>query len=277
MSARQPLGLILDMPAETYHTINAMSAGGLRRMAKSPAHFFGKQLDPARPEGGTSEAMRAGTLAHLALLEPHLIPKLCAVQPPGLDGRTRDGKAWKEANSGKMSITAEALATAEAQARAARALPEVGALLSNGYAESSAFWIDEQTGELCKCRPDWTSPAGDGVVLLDLKTCQDASPSGFAKAIASMGYDLQAAWYTDGFTAATGKQVHGFVFVGVESEWPHVAAPYMLDDEDIEGARRVNRRLLNLYAECRRQSSWPGYQASIQPITLPRWAKRETA
>jgi hypothetical protein len=43
------LGLHKDMPAETYHGIQAMSAGGLKRMRRSPAHFFGLQLDPHRP------------------------------------------------------------------------------------------------------------------------------------------------------------------------------------------------------------------------------------
>ena len=31
--------------------------------------------------------------------------------------------------------------------------------------------------------------------MFDIKTCQDASPTGFAKAVRDYGYDIQAAFY----------------------------------------------------------------------------------
>lgn len=267
------LGLIPDMPAEVYHSIHAMSAGGLKRMKQSPAHFFGLQLDPNRPPAGEpTEALKNGTLTHCALFEPDALAARYVVKPDGMSFSTKDGKAWKEANVGREVVDAVAMQTAQAQAAAVRALPEIAALLSEGMAEASAFWIDEQTGELCKCRPDHTSPAGDGVILVDGKTCRDASPEGFGRAIWNLDYHLQAAWYSDGFERATGKRVHGFVFAAVESAWPHAAAAYMLGDDVLEKARSENRRLLNLYAECKRTGIWPGYAAGINLINLPKWA-----
>jgi exodeoxyribonuclease VIII len=168
------------------------------------------------------------------------------------------------------------MAKARAQAAAVRAVPDLAALLAEGYGEASCFWIDEETGELCKCRPDWTNPAGDGVILVDGKTCRDASPEGFGRAVWNMGYHLQAAWYADGFEKATGQHVHGFVFAAVESDWPHVAMPYMLGDDVLAAARRENRRLLNRYAECKRTGTWPGYGSAVQLINLPKWANLES-
>ena len=276
MSAEQPgvIGLHRSMPAETYHATMAMSAGGLKRMKRSPAHFYGLQLDPNRPQGGEpTPAMRAGTLAHMMLLEPSEIDSHYIVRPEWSDGRTKDGKAWLASVSpGLVAVTEAEMATANAQAAAVLRLPEVASLLENGEAETSAFWIDEQTGELCKCRPDLRSPAGDGVILFDLKTCQDASPAGFSRAISHWDYHLQAAWYSDGYTLTTGKEVLGFVFGAVESSWPHAAAAYMLDDAALDKARIENRRLLDLYAECKRTDHWPGYQSAIQAISLPPWA-----
>lgn len=268
-------GLHLGLPAADYHATMAMSAGGLKRMKRSPAHFFGLQLDPARPSSEPTDAMKAGTLFHTMLFEPALIEGAYAVRPPGLDLRTTDGKKWAAEAAGREIVTDVAMRTAKAQAMAVLALPDVAALLSDGVAESSAFWVDAQTGELCKCRPDWTSPAGDGVILVDGKTCQDASPDGFGRAIWTYAYHLQAAWYSDGFEAATGQRVHGFVFAAVEAAWPHAAAAYMLGDDVLDAARRENRRLLDLYAECRRSGTWPGYQAGINHINLPKWAKLE--
>lgn len=277
MTARDelPLGLHKAMPAEQYHAIAAMSAGGLKRMRQSPAHFFGMQLDPNRPPPGEpTPAMKNGTLVHTALFEPDQVDARYVVKPEGMNFSTMEGKAWRDAQTREI-VEASQMAAAKAQAAAVRAVPDLAALLADGYGEASALWIDPETGELCKCRPDWTSPAGAGVVLLDGKTCQDASPEGFGRAIWNMSYHLQAAWYIDGFEAATGLRVHGFVFAAVESAWPHAAAAYMLGDDVLDAARRENRRLLNRYAECKRTGIWPGYGSDIQLINLPAWATRQ--
>lgn len=272
-----PMGLVQGMAAERYHAIEAMSATGLKSMKRSPAHYYGLHRDPARPKQEPTPAMVNGTLVHCCIFEPSEIESRYAVRPPDLDGRTTAGKVWMNdaRRYGRDIITAEQLAAAQLQAAALRKLPEIAQLLSLGYGEASAFWLDDETGELCKCRPDWTSPAGDGVILLDGKTCQDASAEGFGKQIWNFRYDLQAAWYSDGLERATGKRVHGFVFGAVESSWPHSACAYMLGDDVLDRARKENRRLLNLYAECKRTNNWPGYGAGIQQINLPAWASKQ--
>lgn len=269
------LGLHKSMPAERYHSIPAMSAGGLKRMGMSPAHFYGLQLDPRRPPAGSTDALALGSLFHTALFEPGELSSRYVVKPAGLDGRTKEGKAWAAEHADREIVDATKHGAALDMAAAVRSLPDIAALMADGFAESSAFWLDDQTGELCKCRPDWTSPAGDGVVLVDGKSTQDASPEGFGRAIWNYCYHLQAAWYSDGFERATGQRVHGFVFAAVESAWPHAAAAYMLGDDVLEAARRENRRLLDLYAECRRTGVWPGYQAGVNLINLPAWAQRQ--
>ncbi len=219
--------------------------------------------------------MQNGTLVHCALFEPDTVDQRYVIKPEGMSFVTKDGKAWR-AEQTRIVVDAGQMAAAMAQAARLRALPELSALLADGVGESSAFWIDEQSGELCKCRPDLVSPAGDGVVIVDGKTCQDASPDGFAKSIWNYRYHLQAAWYADGYERATGTKVHGFVFAAVESVWPHQGAAYMLGDDVMDAARRENRRLLNLYAQCKKTGIWPGYAQTISLIQLPRWANVET-
>ena len=274
MNAPHGYGVVPDMPADAYHAIPALSASGIKRMLRSPQHFYRLTLDPQRPVATPSDAMRLGTLAHCAILEPDQIANRYAVRPPGMTFVTKEGKAWRDAlPAGIQHITVDELDAALAQSDALRNLPDVAALLSKGNAEQSAFWVDPTTDVLCKCRPDWVSPAGDnGVVLLDVKTAQDASATGFAKAIANFGYHNQAAHYADGFALASGQQVLGFVFAVVESSFPFAAAAYMLDDESMAKARAVNRRITDLYAACKRSNEWPGYPQSIEPIALPRWA-----
>ena len=269
------LGVMRGLAAEVYHGIQAMSAGGLKRMAQTPAHFFGIQLDADRPPPGEpTPSMANGTLVHCALFEPDTVADRYVVRPDGMVFTTKDGKAWRDAQS-KLIVDSVQMRAAKVQAANARALPEIAELLAEGEGEVSAFWIDEATGELCKCRPDWVTPAGDGAILLDGKTCVDASPEGFGRAIWNFAYHLQAAWYSDGYALASGLKVHGFVFVAVENAWPHMAAAYMLGDEVLEAARRENRQLLNLYAQCKRTNIWPGYAPGINLVELPRWAHRQ--
>ena len=169
------LGLHKSMPAERYHSIAAMSAGGLKRMRMSPAHFYGLQMDPERPRSGDpTPAMKAGTLFHVALFEPDALATRYVIKPEGMSFASKDGKAWRDAQpAGVDIIDADALAKAKTQARNVRADADIAALMADGFAEASAFWLDDHTGELCKCRPDWTSPAGDGVVLVDGKPLPD--------------------------------------------------------------------------------------------------------
>jgi exodeoxyribonuclease VIII len=234
--------------------------------------------------------MSNGTLAHCALLEPDqllnryvVVPSDAPRKPTSLQRNAKNPasetlyaiKWWAEfaaEHGAKEVIDADQLLTAQRQAAAIRALPEIGPLLSRGQAEVSAFWIDEATGVLCKVRPDWVTPANDAVVLLDLKTTTDASRRGFRRAIGTYRYDLQAAFYSDGYEKASGLMVLGFVFVVVESEWPHAAATYMLDDPSMAKARNEVRDLLDLYADCKSEGMWPGYMPLIQPISTPEWA-----
>lgn len=260
-------GLVQGLSHADYLAVDALSASGLRRLRQSPAHYRFADDNEATP------AMIAGTLAHCVLLEPGALDDRYAVRPDGLDGRTRDGKAWlATVREGVTVIDQEQADTAFNQALSIRKLPEVSELLSRGAGEVSAFWLDDETGIRCKCRPDWVSPAGDGVILFDLKTCPDASGRGFQRKVAQMAYHLQAAWYCDGYAKATGTPVLGFVFGAVEGAKPWAAAAYMLDDESMAKAREEVRTLVRLYSICKTHDLWPAYPTSIQPLSLPAWA-----
>jgi hypothetical protein len=179
-----PIGLVYGMPNDDYHATDALGSSGLKLLRRSPAHYFGQTLDPQRPVREATPAMKAGTLAHCAILEPDKVAERYIVRPDGLEGRTKDGKAWLAALPvGIEAATAEQMQTAQRQAAAVRALPEIGPLLANGHAEVSAFWIDEATGAQCKCRPDFVHGTPSGVILLDVKTTQDAAPDAFQRSI----------------------------------------------------------------------------------------------
>jgi len=263
------VGTRSGMPFSDYLAADAMSNSGLKLMRKSPAHYRAGQ----DPDAEQKPSLRRGSLLHTLVLEPETMASRYMVKPAGMTFSTKEGKAWRDAvPAGVEVVSADELKVATRQASNLRAVPEIAALLGQGEAEVSFFWIDELTGVLCKGRADWVYRTGQGVILPDLKTSEDVSPSGFAKACARYGYHMQAAWYSDGWKAATGEDVLGFVFGAVESSWPNVAEAYMLDDEAIDKGRAECRRLLNLYASCKASNHWPAYAETITPLSLPAWA-----
>jgi exodeoxyribonuclease VIII len=272
-------GIYHDLPIGEYHgDVDSISKSGLDDVARSPAHYYARRLDPRRPPAREKSGQLEGTLAHCATLEPDQFKKRFRV------GATvnRNTKIWKEFAEKAQADGFEPIQdcqydAAMRQADSVRALPEVKDALAAGHAEISACWRDEDTGALCRCRPDWMNPAGStGCVLIDLKTYSDASAAQFVRQVARKSYAGQAGYYTDGFAQASGRSVLGFVFVAVETEWPHAAACYMLDDESLEAGRRWYRRHLATYAECLRTGAWPGYSPRIELLTLPRWATVQT-
>lgn len=270
-ASAENVGIVYGLDADEYHKMPGISCSGLRDFARSPAHYYALHVDPTRPPPTEKAGQLEGTLAHCAILEPEQFDTRYAVGPD-VSRATKEWKAW-EASQVRQAIKPQQAAVARAQAASVRRLADVAALLSAGRPEVSAFWSDPDTGIECRCRPDWVHQVqGSGVILVDVKTCSDASPDEFARQVARKGYHRQAAWYSDGFQIASGQQVLGFVFAAVEDQWPFAASAVMLDDEGLQRGREQNRELLERFAQCWRTNEWPGYSSAITPIALPAWA-----
>ncbi len=271
------LGLHFDLPIEVYHADDTtISKSGLDDIARSPAIYFALHAERDRvPPPVPTPQMFIGTLAHCATLEPDAFAKRYVVGP----SVRRNAKAWiefadKAAAEGREPIQPDQYEAAMRMAESVRRLPEVGTALAIGKPEVSACWRDERTGALCRCRPDWVHQVNEsGVILVDLKTTGDASPGAFARTVTSWRYHVQDAFYEDGYAAASGLEVLGFIFAVVEREFPYAASACMLVEEDIEAGRRVYERNLATYAQCLRTGVWPGFGDGIQLITLPPWAE----
>jgi exodeoxyribonuclease VIII len=268
-------GMYYGLDNEAYHAgTHAVSNSMLRDFAISPLHCYARHFDPKRPPRKVKAGQLEGSLAHCALLEPDQFSKRYPIGPTA----NRNTKVWKEFAEGclphETPIQQDQADVAFAQARSLRAIPDVGTLLARGHAEVSVYWIDEETGLLCRCRPDWRwmhPDREDAVMLLDAKTYSDASPSEFSRQVARKAYYAQAAWYSDGYAKATGHEVLGFVFGTVETEFPYAASACTLDESSLAKGRSDNRALLTAYAKCMSTGVWPGYSEAIEVISLPTW------
>ena len=244
-----------------YHADPAVSASHLHLAAVSPYHYWSRYRNPKRPVIKPTDAMRAGSLVHCAVLEPDELAKRYGVCGP------RNTKAGKEQAAELEAAGIEAVSAADwelamAMAASVRSHPAAAELLRTGQAEQSFWWDDLATGLRCKCRPDWMT----STTLVDLKTCTDASPRGFARSVAKYRYHVQANHYI------TGCNAERFIFIAVEKTYPYACAVYELDVDAMVAGENARRRDLSVIADCMAIDEWPGYGDAIQPLSLPSWA-----
>ena len=262
------LGIIHGLDIEAYHSGPGISKSGLDDM-DPPARYYALHLDPNRPDRAQTAAQRVGTLAHCAILEPEEFAKRYAVGPDC----SRATKAWKEWEASLPArveaIKPDEAAVAWAQRESVLQLPGMKKILSVGAAEVSAFWEDYYTGVLCRCRPDFVADCG---ILLDVKTVGNSSPDDFRLQAARMRYDVQDAFYSEGYGIASGSPVERFLFVTVETAYPFLAAVHELLPESKAAGAEKARAALTRYAECLRNNHWPHYGSEIHQIQLPGWA-----
>lgn len=249
------------MTNEEYHAHPALSASGIKALAKSPAHYQASLI--YREE---TTAMRFGTAFHAAVLEPEKFATDYAIAD--LDRRTKAGKerAAELDEKGIITLSPHDYETAQRMRDAiflhstAREL-----LVTPGKSESSHF--ARVDGIECKCRPDWLT--NDGIVV-DLKSTVSAHPAEFGRVVINFGYHLQAVHYL----RVLWQTATRFVFIAVEKTPPYGVSVHVLDDAAMEYAYAQHDRLLSLYRTCMETESWPCYGEEIYLTSLPAWAYR---
>lgn len=286
-------GIHDDIDNEQYHCGPGISKSGLDLINQSPAHYLERKLHPKPP----TPQMELGTAFHTLVLEPDQFDKQYVRLPFDAPNRPTAAqlkaekpttkalesisywKAWNEKNGDKTIIQSAPDAghwerddwrTIHSMKDAVLNHPIAGVLLDPdaGMAEQSVYWIDRETFKLCKCRPDFHNR--DHNIIVDLKSTNDASYTGFAKSCGSFRYYVQDPFYTDGMKAV-GEKVDGFVFIAVEKEPPYGVGVYILDPEAKRIGRMAYQRNLNLYAKCKNDDHWPCYPDEIRDLTIPPW------
>lgn len=263
------------MTNDAYHAAPGYSKSHLDKIADCGLAYWHHYLNPDREPDEDTPATLVGSACHTAVLEPDLLDSAYKVLPD-LDLRTKAGRAerdaFKAAHPGAVILTVDQLATAKAVRDAVYRHPVAAKLFRGGRAEQSFFAIDPETGELVKCRTDYFRP--EAGMIVDLKSCDDASPAGFGKSVANYRYHLQPPWYQDVLEALYGEAPPYWVFVAVEKVPPYKIGVYFPTLEDIALGRRQARRDFLRILECKRTGNWPDYGDKVQALQLPGWYRR---
>lgn len=277
-AAKNALVGVFRVSNADYHAGPGISKSGLDQVNRSPAHYWAWKITPTEQ----TAAMAFGSAVHTAVLEPEDFDKLYAVKPE-CDRRTKEGKAtyaeFEAALAGRMELSRTDAMRIDAIRASVGSHAQAVSLLKNPVKELSFYWIDKETGVLCKTRPD--AIAGNGL-LVDLKTTADASPTEFRRKIANYRYDVQLAMQILGIREALSQagllESHREllcdlpVLLAVETEAPHQVGLYSLPETWLESGFAEFRRNLCTYAKCVETGNFPGYSTEIVTLTQPAWA-----
>ena len=288
MSRHLAPGLHLDISDERYHAddlcgVPTLSSSIARLMLRSPLHGWTAhpRLNPDY-EPVERKVFDIGRAAHRAVLgkgsDYVAIPDDLLSDDGGI--RSKAAKEWvAEARaSGLTPLKAAEVDQIGAMADHVTArLAEMGISLDPALSEVTA--LAEVEGVMCRARMD-NAPAGPmrlpgqpepRKVIIDLKSCEDASPEAVRRSVENYGYDFQGGFYVDTWKAATGEK-RDMLFVFVEKSAPHeVSVVHLLNDPQhpgdwLQDARAKASASRALWQEGLTTDRWPGYPLGIVTI-----------
>lgn len=265
-----PEGIHPSIPDEAYHRreMGVVSNSSLKKIRRNPA-YYKAWVDGAIPDESTP-ALRFGRAFDCALLTPEVFERQYIERPKFSGKGMKAAKAaWEAEHAAQERITFDELLTIRRMVDAINAHPLAAQMIRDGQAQMTLSWKDAESGLRCKSRLDYYIRSL--ALIVDVKTCDDASPEGFRKAIVKYDYHVQDALYRNA-AAALKLPIENFAFLAVEKEPPFGIAVYTLDAEAIGRGYTRARRDIDTMAHCLRTNNWPSYPETIRELDLPPWA-----
>lgn len=248
------------MNATEYRQHPALNFSLAKHLLDSPAHFKAAQDEDHEP----SEAMMLGTLTHAFVLEDKDLRDEYALKPDGMSFATKEGKAWRDAQTKPILADEKAqrvplCADSLAKSRTVRKMLEL-------CPQRETPIICEFRGVEIKALMDMHSDA----LIADFKTAQDCTKRAFARKIGDYHYDMQAAWYQAAHAAKYGlDEPAPFYWLVVEMKQPFARAIYRASDALIESGLAKMERAIDIYKKCQASGKWDLPEVELEEIDLP--------
>jgi PDDEXK-like domain of unknown function (DUF3799) len=255
-------GTFFGLDEATYRNAPGVNISALKDCL-TPAHY--RAVRDAKQPGQPTPAQVFGRAFHALALEGKIE---FATKPEGMNFTTKEGKAWRDAQTLPILTSAEGQSICAMRAALDNHSVSEAILRSGGQSEVSCFQRHAATGLMIKGRADFLTTDVNGMTtVVDLKTCGfgDASEASFAREVSKYSYHRQAAFYLDLFGATF------FLFIAVEKEPPYAVNCFRLDAESIAKGREENERDLAKLAEAEAQGQWSAYPPGIHTLTLNKW------
>ena len=244
-----------------YDGIEALNYSGSKELLKSPAHY----IQYMNRDREATKALRVGSYVHALVLDKPKAETAFAIAPV-CDRRTKDGKQAFEAFTASLQPGTTVLSADEAEESLKIAAAALGCIDRHGFKFKATEFMFMTTFMDANIKAAIDAVGEDGY-LYDLKTCEDASPAGFLKAVRAYRYNLQANFYKAAYTAGFKEHVQGFRFICVEKETLQTAV-YELGPDLMAYGYSDFIKAVETYKACLASNDWPGYSQEIQTLDL---------
>ena len=271
------LGHHPDMTSEEYHRLPGISRSHLVTFKKSPFKYYHQYLSDDKQKKEATRDMILGSAFHTIVLEPKLFREEYAMEPRAVklkDVGKEEYKEYKEMcafleTTSKTILTYKEYETLIAMKLALfiheEACSMISGIVEKPLIESSYFWQDEDTGLICKARPDILFSN----MIVDLKTTRDASTRQYQKDMCDGMYHVQAAMIREGVKKNGGQDINHAFNICVEKTFPYEIGIKIISENALEAGHREYKQLLRQMKECIDTNNWPSHL--IDTVDLPSW------
>lgn len=260
--------VFVNIKDKDYRSATGLSQSAIKDFIKSPAHYLVGTEQVSEP----TPAMQLGTAFHAVMLQDK--PKEHYAVKIKMDGRTKEGKAYNEQfaveNAGKAIINTEDEETLLKMRESIMAHP-LASKLAKGltHKEFAVLGSIETNDGYVRLKGLIDGYCETEGYIVDYKTCEDASPLGFIKAIRDRRYDLQSVQYPWLLKNAQMK-VTDFYFICVEKVPPYAVGVYRIElDYLIETGKRWAWAIGD-FCVCQRDGKYPAYSDECITLSLNR-------
>lgn len=212
----------------------------LRVFRRSRPEYHDIYVARTSPEPEPSPEQVIGTALHCLVLLGTIEFERRYCVAPHCDRRTKEGKiAWEmflAENQGKVAMKSDQMVAVTGMAESIWKHPIAGPMIEkSGERELAVTWESDHDMP-CKCRFDLIT---SDEKVADIKTASDPYPTWWPSHCRKLGYDLQAAFYADGFEELTGFGLlpENFFWIVVGSSPPFETIVYSPESVVLNYAR----------------------------------------
>jgi len=249
------------MTREEYNKLEGERFSTLKHILRSPAHYW-----TARNEPEEVDELRyaVGTMSHSLVLEGKDLTDCFALKPKGMSFATKEGKAWKAAQTLPI-LEEESAMKVPRMAEAVTKHPIARGILACCKEREKALQAD-LNGVLCKGLLDLYGRSTDGTpVIGDFKTTTDSRAWAFRKKATRepLHYDLQFGVYKELVRNCLDEEAVG-IWIVQETSPPYTVMVYRESMETITEGRRKLNEVLDTWKRCTDENLWPAYAGQDQ-------------
>lgn len=250
---------------EQYHQNPAVSHSKLRDFAdKGPRYYFLRHVLQQIP-APDSDAFRVGRAFEDYLLNRPAFDSSVTVRPEGIDGRTKEGKAWLASHTGLVITDADFQGFKHMAAAVAEHSTASGMIAAS---KQQPTIRGELFGVPCQARPDMVNI--EGRYTLDLKTTITLDDLATGRGIARYGYHHQAAM-ADLMLEQEGLTGFTHYLLAVEKAMPNRALVLELSPAFIAKGRQWVELRLREMGDHRAADFWPLTTIDTMVVEPPVW------